>query len=153
MAQRSVQPRTEQSANAANPQGTINGLARALNAYKVYRSKCRHTPRWLSSAKTGNLEFIQRRLREGQDVEVAGDWGRTALWMAARSGHTAIVAELLAAGANPDLGDSGLDCMTPLHVVAWQGNVEAVRLTNLYLSIHLSIYPSIRIHPSIHLSN
>ena len=65
MAQRSVQPRTEQSANAANPQGTINGLARALNAYKVYRSKCRHTPRWLSSAKTGNLEFIQRRLREG----------------------------------------------------------------------------------------
>jgi ankyrin repeat protein len=59
------------------------------------------------------------------------------------------VAELLAAGANPDLGDSGLDCMTPLHVVAWQGNVEAVRLTNLYLSIHLSIYPYPSIYPSI----
>ena len=99
-------------------------LARSL---KQFRSNRLQKPRWLSAAETGDLEFIQKRLREGQDIEVVGDWGRTALWTAVRFGQTGVVAQLLAAGAKPDVGDSGLDCMTPLHVAVWQGNLEATR--------------------------
>ena len=99
-------------------------LARSL---KQFRSNRLQKPRWLSAAETGDLDFIQKRLGEGQDIEVAGDWGRTALWTAVRFGQTGVVAQLLAAGAKPDVGDSGLDCMTPLHVAVWQGNLEATR--------------------------
>ena len=51
-------------------------LARTL---KQFRSNRLQKPRWLQAAETGDLEFIQKRLREGQDVEAADDLGRTAL--------------------------------------------------------------------------
>ena len=107
--------------------GTTTALARAFTLHRSNRFHRLNKPRWLRAAQDGNLEFIKRRLREGQDVEAADDCGRTALWMAAGSGHTAIVVQLLAAGAKPDVWDSGIDCMTPLHVATWQGNVEIVR--------------------------
>lgn len=142
---------------------TIVALVRL---FKTYRSNSMNKSRWLHAAKSGNLEFIEQRLREGQNIETAGAWGRTALWTAAQAGHTEIVERLLAAGANPgahharsvpcrhlarathaprmhvvctrhalpcmhtyhaDVGDSGLDSNTPLHVATWQGNIEAVR--------------------------
>ena len=52
-------------------------LARSL---KQFRSNRLQKPRWLQAAETGDVDFIQKRLREGQDIEVVGDWGRTALW-------------------------------------------------------------------------
>ena len=69
-------------------------LARSL---KQFRSNRLQKPRWLSAAEHGDLEFIQKRLREGQDIEVAGDWGRTALWTAVRFGQTGVVAQPMAA--------------------------------------------------------
>ena len=111
----------------ATPQGTIKALARAFTLYRSNRFHKLNKPRWLRASTTGNLEFIKRRLREGQDVEAADDYGRTALWMAARFGHTTIVAQLLAAGAKPNVWDCGLDGNTPLHVATWQGHAEVVR--------------------------
>ena len=65
------------------------------------RSNSMNKSRWLHAAKSGNLELIEQRLREGQNIETAGAWGRTALWTSAQAGHTEIVERLLAAGANP----------------------------------------------------
>ncbi|MEO5874291.1 MAG: ankyrin repeat domain-containing protein [Streptosporangiaceae bacterium] len=78
------------------------------------------------AAGSGKLARVRELLHAGTPVEEPDDGGTTALYGAALAGHTEIVEELLAAGADPNrisLGDSdGL----PLCAAACWGHEETV---------------------------
>ncbi len=78
------------------------------------------------ASQRGQDEAVSYLLLLGADPDMATDLG-TALGTAARGNHTAIVTNLLAAGADPDL-PAGEDSMTPLHHAAQRGAVDAARL-------------------------
>jgi hypothetical protein len=64
------------------------------------------------SARTGNLQQLERLLQQGAPVNAADSAGRTPLVLAVMQGHTAVVQRLLAAGANTALIDKdGLNAL------------------------------------------
>lgn len=86
-------------------------------------------PEWFGAAKRGNLELVDASLAKGQKLDArSGEYGRTALWLAAANGHAPVVERLLQAGARTDLSDQGLDNDTPLHAAAQRGQVSIVRM-------------------------
>jgi ankyrin repeat protein len=77
----------------------------------------------LRAAHAGDAARVDELVAEGQLHRVDGDQ-RTALYCAARGGQTAVVEQLLAAGADPDLANAAGD--TPLLWAAQQGDVATV---------------------------
>jgi ankyrin repeat protein len=64
------------------------------------------------SARAGDLQQLERLLRQGAPLNAADSAGRTPLILAVMQGHTAVVQRLLAAGANPALIDKdGLNAL------------------------------------------
>lgn len=64
------------------------------------------------SARAGDLQQLERLLRQGAPLNAADTAGRTPLILAVMQGHTAVVQRLLAAGANPALIDKdGLNAL------------------------------------------
>mgnify|MGYP000852719101 CR=1 FL=1 len=81
--------------------GDVAALAEAL-AEMEPESRQDHLDGGLrNAADTGNKEMILDLLSRGAQVESSGDRGTTALMLAARQGHTEIVALLLERGADP----------------------------------------------------
>jgi hypothetical protein len=83
------------------------------------------------SAKSGNLEAVQRLLSEGVDVDIYGstigvDFGCTALFWAAKHNHKKVVQFLLEKDAYIDAG-AGMGG-APLHIAAYEGHSEIVKL-------------------------
>ncbi|KAL4435619.1 hypothetical protein ABPG77_002582 [Micractinium sp. CCAP 211/92] len=81
------------------------------------------------AARDGDLPSLQACLAAGADPNERRGHGRettfdTALHAAALYGHAACVRALLAAGANPAIGDSF--GVTPLHEAALKGHVQCV---------------------------
>lgn len=69
--------------------------------------------------------MVEVLLGRGCDAECADGEGRTALRAAAWSGHGAVVARLVAAGARVDRADA--DGRTPLIAAAYMGHAGIVR--------------------------
>jgi ankyrin repeat protein len=64
------------------------------------------------SARAGDLQQLERLLRQGAPLNAADPAGRTPLILAVMQGHTAVVQRLLAAGANTALIDKdGLNAL------------------------------------------
>jgi ankyrin repeat protein len=84
------------------------------------------TPLERAAASGSSLE-LRRELRTGRPVDVKDPAGFTALDWAARTGRTDAIAELVRAGADPDLRDSGPNGWTPLLHAVHKGQLEAVR--------------------------
>src|SRR4051812_19655503 len=53
----------------------------------------------VAGAAAGDLDAVERELAAGVDPNAREPEGSSALWWAARAGHTAVVARLLPAGA------------------------------------------------------
>lgn len=81
-----------------------------------------------TGAWTGDLATVRRLVEEGVDVNVADNWGRTALSLAASRGDLAMVDLLIASGAWVDLGehDDYSTHMTPLIEAARAGSLAVV---------------------------
>jgi len=78
------------------------------------------------AAQIGHLRIVQALLKHGADPNAMSDWG-TPLHIAARRGHANVVKEILENGGDPNLpGDK--DYLTPLHMAAQIGSVEAGQL-------------------------
>jgi ankyrin repeat protein len=70
-------------------------------------------PDLVAAAEAGDLAAVERLAELGLPLDARDDKGATALIRAAGRGHAAIVAWLLAAGADPGLtADSGVDALT-----------------------------------------
>jgi len=97
---------------------------------------------WLAERAAGNERASYDLLRAvvDDDAEAVGRWlatGRSpdlrnaarypALAVAARLGRLALVDRLLAAGADPDVGDIALDEASPLHQAARGGHADVAR--------------------------
>jgi ankyrin repeat protein len=79
-----------------------------------------------NAAAAGDGESVLAALTAGADVNGRGEYGDTALNLAAESGHDGVVANLLGAGANIE-NKGGAD-KTPIMNAAFAGHVSLVRL-------------------------
>jgi ankyrin repeat protein/Ca2+-binding EF-hand superfamily protein len=80
--------------------------------------------KFLQAARQGKLDRVKLLLKE-VPVNVLGDSGETALFMAARK-HPAVVKVLLEAGADPNL--SNFLGVTPMHRAALSGQIEIIEM-------------------------
>jgi len=78
-------------------------------------------------AATGSPVELRRELRLRGDPNAKDPRGFTVLDWAARTGQAAAIAELVRAGADPDLRDSGPNGWTPLHHAVHKNQPGAVR--------------------------
>jgi uncharacterized protein len=78
------------------------------------------------AACLGDLGRVQRLIKEGEDVNSKGPFGRTPLMSAARGGHTAAVRELLDNGA--DSGAKDESGMTARYMAGDKGHKEVEEL-------------------------
>uniref|UniRef100_H3DDG5 Cyclin-dependent kinase inhibitor 2C (p18, inhibits CDK4) n=1 Tax=Tetraodon nigroviridis TaxID=99883 RepID=H3DDG5_TETNG len=74
----------------------------------------------------GNLAAVKRLLQNGVDVNGLNTFNRTALQVV-KTGHTALVLELLLAGAEPNVADPACD-LTVLHDASRDGFAASVQL-------------------------
>jgi ankyrin repeat protein len=81
--------------------------------------------RLLEAASGGNLAAVEDALEQGADVNARGQFGDTALNLAAEHGHTQVVERLLEKGA--DVNNLGGADKTPIMNAAFAGNVGIVR--------------------------
>lgn len=75
----------------------------------------------------GDVDGVRSALRSGANVDERAVDGHTPLLDAAREGHVEVVADLLAAGADPLIVDHLMKA-TPGHKAAYMGHAEVVRL-------------------------
>jgi hypothetical protein len=80
----------------------------------------------MNAATAGDLEEVQRLVRNGSDVNAKDAEGATALWKASRLGYVDIVKFLLANGA--DVNAENMYGWTVLNCTAWEGHLEVVRV-------------------------
>lgn len=79
------------------------------------------------AALRGDREAIVAAIQKGADVNELAPDGHTPLLDAAREGHAEVVAELLAARANPCIVDHLMKA-TPAHKAAYMGHPDVLRL-------------------------
>lgn len=78
-------------------------------------------------AYAGNVPHVRRLLLEGVDPNVADEYRRTALSLAAEEGHLAVVDVLLAGGAWVDPHEDYDTYETPLMVAVTSGHLDVVK--------------------------
>jgi ankyrin repeat protein len=82
--------------------------------------------RLLEAAANGSLEGVEEALQQGADVDARGQFGDSALNLAAEHGHKDVVQRLLDKGA--DIHNLGGADKTPIMNAAFAGNIGIVRL-------------------------
>lgn len=76
-----------------------------------------------TASKNGDESKVMALLQEGADVNATGENGYTALWAAAKAGHTSIVSLLVAHGADMGIAHQGF---TPLLTAVNERHKEVV---------------------------
>ena len=106
-----IYPQVVSSAGNADPRGVFEVMQGG------------YTP-LLFAARQGDVESARLLLAAGADVDDAAASGTSALVVAAHSGHGALAAFLLEAGADPGAADAGY---AALHAAVLRGEVDLVR--------------------------
>lgn len=86
---------------------------------------------WFAAAKSGDWATLRTMIINSPGKKILntrGDWGMTALIMATKGRHLEAVQVLLDEGADPNITDKGLELETALHIAAYRGDIEIVRL-------------------------
>lgn len=78
-----------------------------------------------AAAGAGDVAGVRAALDQGADINAGGEWGDTALNIAAENGHADVVAVLLGEGA--DIENLGGADKTPIMNAAFAGHVVVVR--------------------------
>lgn len=85
----------------------------------------------LDAVKKNDAATVRRLIAEGVDVDATDSRGDAPMIMAAYLGHTAILRDLLEAGANVGALDPGMKA-TALHAAAYAGHAPAAQLLVQY---------------------
>ncbi|XP_021238806.1 caseinolytic peptidase B protein homolog isoform X2 [Numida meleagris] len=98
-----AEPRGERSGDGTGPPGAVLGALAVLAACFGRDRSAKDA--LLEAARINNVSEVNRLLLEGTDVNARHRLGWTALMVAAISRNSSVVKVLLAAGADPNLGD------------------------------------------------
>lgn len=84
---------------------------------------------WFASVRSGDIAALRSKIASGvvRNVNVRGDWGKTALYLSVEAHHEPAVKLLIEAAADVNLRDRGLNNDTPLHVAAYRGSANIMR--------------------------
>ena len=82
--------------------------------------------KFLNEAAEGRTAQVLAHIRNGVNLDFRNPSGVTALMIAAKRGHCAVVSELLKAGANPNIAYHNVAYRT-LHTAAQEGHVSIIR--------------------------
>lgn len=104
----------------------ITSILIALIAFLCHPATARAEDDLITAAKTGNMALAKKTVRRGADVNAVGQYGRTALHLAAENNHAGLVALLIEAGA--DVNKHEGDNVPPLIAMVSSGNAEISRL-------------------------
>lgn len=82
------------------------------------------------AAQKGDIAAVKRLIESGAQIDASDGSGAKALYVAAKGGHTEIVVQLLAAGANPRHQAMGFygSHGTALHAAVSEGHLEVARV-------------------------
>jgi len=89
-----------------------------------------------TAAVNGNLEEVQRLVEAGVALDCGDSFGRTALWVAATSGHKLIIRFLLQNGSCVNIPDC--EGVRPIDIAVREGHWGAV---NEFLGLDTGIRP------------
>jgi ankyrin repeat protein len=146
---------------------TLEHLQRSLNAVVCITTETEkintHTPRIMettpedtlyirsirpcalhTAAENNNFEQVQRLVKVGIALDLGDPFGRTAVWVAAKSGHKSIIRFLLQNGSCVNIPDC--KGVTPVVIAAKEGHWEAVDVIRMY-------HPTISAKASEYLEN
>ncbi|KAL5433594.1 hypothetical protein PMIN07_009971 [Paraphaeosphaeria minitans] len=121
------------SASANFPQGSLNTLIHRflenaanrkawlkLQGHNVHSTTALHI-----GAQYGLCNYAQYLIDNGADIHSRDGSSKTPLYLAASSGHAAVVRKLICAGAEPDAADEQ-NGLKPLHAAASENRAEAI---------------------------
>ena len=74
----------------------------------------------------GHIQFLNKILERGADVNEIDDRGRTALYEASKEGHLDILEALIKAGADVDQVPEDRNGKTALHIASFKGRTNIV---------------------------
>ncbi|XP_076304678.1 ankyrin-3-like [Tachypleus tridentatus] len=103
------------------------------------KTKC-----FLTATKFGLLEYTQKLLSQGVDVNSSNLLGVSALHFAAKEGHYDVVKELIKNGA--DVNAKTIKLNTPLHLASIKGNIQIADLL-VENGAHVNIQASLGFTP------
>lgn len=81
------------------------------------------------SARWGHLELLKLLIKEGAELELRDDVGRTALLWAAEYGRSEAVALLLDLGSDPNVRD--IQGMSPLHHASNRAHPDTIKVRGI----------------------
>jgi|TARA_R110000787_G_scaffold38568_1_gene97091 ankyrin repeat protein len=96
----------------------------------------------LRAARQGKTEMVVALLREGADINVTADDGRTPLHHAAAGGHTDTAIALIKRGARPHLRDETK--RTPLNTAMRNGHIETAHVIRQEIALQQALRAEMR---------
>ncbi|CAL4059451.1 unnamed protein product [Meganyctiphanes norvegica] len=128
----------EMSGSSSMEAGDVKLTEKQIKANKELMTTARIGDSFVNGKRISAVKLVSNALRSGADINYRGDFGATALLVAAHWGHEDVVDKLLQVpGIDVNLPNS--NGWTPLHGACYRGNAEPVRQLLEHKNINVNL--------------